>query len=121
MAFGRAGVCGTMDVVRRGSFGPTVRASRARDRAGVLFRVLAAVPLNYAATAATVILLARILPGTTAGASIAATFLSFTIFAFLAMTAFAVRHPLKAWALIGGLGIVAGLASWALIAAGGRL
>ncbi|NYF31725.1 MULTISPECIES: DUF3649 domain-containing protein [Sphingopyxis] len=92
--------------------------ARAREIAA---RALAAVPLNYAVTAALTMLIARLLPGGGAQASIGATMLSFAIFAGLAMTAFAVRSVAKLWIGLVVAGLVAGAADWLLIAAGGRL
>src|SRR3546814_14456794 len=55
-----------------------LRGARVRDIAA---RALAAVPLNYAVTSALTMLIARLLPGEAAQASIGATTLSFAIFA----------------------------------------
>lgn len=88
---------------------------------GIAARVVAAVPLNYAVTSALTMLVARLLPGDAAQASIGATTLSFAIFAGLAMTAFAVRSVAKLWLGLVATGLVAGAADWALIAVGGRL
>lgn len=84
-------------------------------------RALAAVPLNYAVTSVLTMLIARLLPGDAAQASIGATTLSFAIFAGLAMTAFAVRSIAKLWIGLIAAGLVAGAADWLLIAVGGRL
>ncbi len=97
---------------------PKLRGAGARDIAA---RVVAAVPLNYAVTSALTMLVARLLPGDAAQASIGATTLSFAIFAGLAMTAFAVRSVAKLWLGLVATGLVAGAADWALIAVGGRL
>ena len=83
--------------------------------------VLAAVPLNYAVTAALTMLVARLLPGGAAQASIGATLLSFAIFAGLAMAAFAMRSVAKLWLVFVAIGLVAGGLDWLLIALGGRL
>ena len=95
-----------------------LRAARARDFAA---RALAAVPLNYAVTSALTMLIARLLPGDAAQASIAATTLSFAIFAGIAMTAFAVRSALRLWIGLIAAGLAAAAADWLLIAIGGRL
>ncbi|KGB53761.1 hypothetical protein OVY29_03615 [Sphingopyxis sp. SE2] len=97
---------------------PKLRGAGAR---GIAARVVAAVPLNYAVTSALTMLVARLLPGDAAQASIGATTLSFAIFAGLAMTAFAVRSVAKLWLGLVATGLVAGAADWALIAVGGRL
>ena len=96
----------------------TSRGNRWRE---VVFRALAAVPLNYGVTSALTMLVARLLPGGAAQASIGATLLSFAIFAGIAMTAFAVRSVAKLWAAFVGVGLVAGGADWLLIHWGGRL
>jgi hypothetical protein len=79
------------------------------------------VPLNYAVTSALTMLIARLLPGDAAQASITATMLSFAIFAALAMAAFAVRSVAKLWIGLAAAGLIAGAADWLLIAIGGRL
>lgn len=84
-------------------------------------RALAAVPLNYAVTAMLTMLVARLLPGGAAQASIGATLLSFILFAGIAMTAFAVRSTLKLWFGLVAVGLVAGGIDWLLISIGGRL
>ncbi len=84
-------------------------------------RTLAAVPLNYAVTAALTMLVARLLPGGAQQASIGATMLSFAIFAVIAMAAFSVRSVRKLWAVLIGIGVVAGALDWLLIMWGGRL
>ena len=95
-----------------------LRAARGRDIAA---RALAAVPLNYAVTSALTVLIARLLPGGGAQASIGATMLSFAIFAGIAMTAFAVRSALRLWIGLIAAGLAAAAADWLLIAIGGRL
>lgn len=94
------------------------RSKRWRD---VAARAIAAVPLNYAATSALTMLLARLLPGGPQQASIGATLLSFLIFAGFAMTAFAVRSVSRLWMGLIATGVVAGLADWCFIIWGGRL
>ena len=95
--------------------------SRGAGWRDIAARTLAAVPLNYAVTSALTMLIARLLPGDTAQASIGATTLSFAIFAGVAMTAFAVRSVAKLWVGLIAAGLVAGAADWLLIAVGGRL
>ena len=95
--------------------------SRGAGWRDIAARTLAAVPLNYAVTSALTVLIARLLPGGGAQASIGATMLSFAIFAGIAMTAFAVRSVAKLWLGLVATGLVAGAADWALIAVGGRL
>ena len=95
--------------------------SRGAGWRDIAARTLAAVPLNYVVTSALTVLIARLLPGDAAQASIGATTLSFAIFAGLAMTAFAVRSVAKLWIGLVTAGLVAGAADWLLIAIGGRL
>ena len=95
--------------------------SRGAGWRDIAARTLAAVPLNYAVTSALTILIARLLPGDAAQASIGATTLSFAIFAGLAMTAFAVRSVAKLWIGLVAVGLAAAAADWLLIAIGGRL
>lgn len=97
---------------------PISRGAGWRD---IAVRTLAAVPLNYVVTSALTMLVARLLPGGAQQASLAATTLSFAIFAALAMTAFAVRSAARLWMGLIATGVVAGLADWCLIAWGGRL
>lgn len=87
----------------------------------ILARTLAAIPLNYAVTAALTMLVARLLPGGAVQASTGATLLSFAIFAGLAMAAFGVRSLARLWLGMIGVGLLAGLADWLLIVQGGRL
>jgi len=87
----------------------------------VALRTMAAVPLNYVCTALLTVLLARILPGSPAQASIAATLFTFAIFASIAMAAFAVRSVTKLWLALIAVAAAAALADWLLIATGGRL
>src|SRR3546814_20658191 len=95
-----------------------LRGARVRDIAA---RALAAVPLNYAVTSALSMLIARLLPGEAAQASIGATTLSFAIFAGIAMAAFAVRSVATLWIGLFAAGLVEGAADWMLSALGGRL
>ncbi|WP_447765111.1 hypothetical protein [Sphingopyxis panaciterrae] len=91
------------------------------NRRDVTLRTAAAVPLNYALTSLFTVLLARILPGAPAQASIGATLLSFAIFAGIAMLCFAVRSVSRLWLAMIGAGVAFALADWLLIASGGRL
>src|SRR3546814_18075059 len=95
-----------------------LRGARARDIAA---RAFAAVPLNYAVTGALTVLIARLLPGDAAQASIGATTLSFAIFAGLALPAFAVRSVAQLWIGMVAVGLAASPAAWLLIALGGRV
>lgn len=95
--------------------------SRSSGWKDVALRALAAVPLNYAVTAALTMLVARLLPDGAAQASIGATLLSFVIFAGIAMAAFAIRSAAKLWIGLVAIGLLAGGLDWLLIALGGRL
>ena len=101
--------------------------SRVANRAGgngwqeLAARIVAAVPLNYAVTAALTMLVARLLPGGPQQASLGATMLSFPIFVAIAMTAFAMRSVPRLWAVLVGMGLAAGALDWLLIMWGGRL
>src|SRR3546814_20131772 len=95
-----------------------LRGARVRDIAA---RALAAVPLNYAVTSALTMLIARLLPGEAAQASIGATTLSFAIFAGIAMAAFAVRPVAKLWTGLVDARLGAGAADMQLVAWGRRL
>ena len=100
------------------------KAARTIEKAAwpdVVLRTIAAVPLNYACTALLTVLLARLLPGSPAQASIAATLFSFAIFASIAMAAFAVRSVAKLWLALVAVAAAAAIADWLLIATGGRL
>jgi len=99
----------------------TARVARKSGWRDVALRALAAVPLNYAVTAALTMLIARLLPGGAAQASIGATLLSFILFAGIAMAAFAVRSTVKLWLGLVALGLLAGGVDWLLISIGGRL
>src|SRR3546814_19556489 len=89
-----------------------LRGARVRDIAA---RAFAAVPLNYAVTSALTILIARLLPGDAAQASIGATTLSFAIFAGLALTAFAVRSVANLWIGLVAAGTVPGVRESGLV------
>lgn len=101
----------------------TKAASRLRwaNRRDVALRTVAAVPLNYALTSLFTVLLARILPGDPAQASIGATLLSFAAFALIAMLCFALQSVARLWLAMIGAGVALALADWLLIAWGGRL
>lgn len=86
-----------------------------------MLRVLAAIPLGYAAGSLWAMALARILPGDRAQVTIAATLVAFALCAFAAMWAFAARSGWRAvWTLllIGGLG---GAVTWLSIQITGRI
>lgn len=99
----------------------TTGVKRRREHVDVALRVVAAVPLNYGVTSLTTVLLARILPGEPANASIGAAMLSFLVFAIIAMAVFAVRSVARLWLAMLALAALVGVADWLLIASGGRL
>lgn len=108
-------------VTRTTSRAGAVPHRRGTHRREVALRTLAAVPLNYGVTAALVMLLARLLPGSPLQASIGATLLSFAIFAAFAMTAFAVSSVSRLWIMMLATGSLAAAADWLLLGWGGRL
>lgn len=99
------------------------RASRTKraSRWNVGARVLAAIPANYALTSLAAAWIARMLPMPSAEASVAATLLSFAIFAGIALTAFAVRSLARLWLWMAGAGLVLGACLWLSFAGGGQL
>jgi hypothetical protein len=96
-----------------------IRAS-AWMRLDVALRVMAAVPLNYALTSLIVVLIARILPGGPVQAALGATLPSFTIFALIAMAAFAARSGFRFVLGMIAAGALVGALDWLLLA-GGRV
>jgi len=95
------------------------RARWAR-RGDIALRVLAAVPLGYAASSLWAMALARLLPGTRSGATVAAALVALTLCAVAAMWAFAARSGWRAvWTIVLAGGVAAAVA-WLSIAATGR-
>jgi hypothetical protein len=84
-------------------------------------RVLAAVPLGYAAASLWAMALARMLPGDRAEATVAATLIALALCAFAAMWAFAARSGWHALWTLALLGAVAGGIAWISIVSTGRL
>lgn len=84
-------------------------------------RIVAAVPANYLLTSLATACLARLLPMPAPEATIAATLLSFALFAVIALTAFGVRSVASLWLWMSGAGVVLGGILWLSIMAGGRL
>lgn len=91
------------------------------SRWNVAARTLAAIPANYVLTSLGIACLARLLPMRPEEASVAATLLSFALFAMLALTAFAVRSVARLWLAMAGAGLLLGGGLWLSIAMGGRL
>ncbi|MBB3349942.1 hypothetical protein [Sphingomonas sp. BK069] len=95
------------------------RARWAR-RGDLTLRVIAAVPLGYAVASLWAMALARLLPGTRSGATVAAALIALALCAVAAMWAFAARTGWRAtWTLL-ALGAVAGAIAWSSILTGGR-
>lgn len=94
---------------------------RGVSRWNVATRVLAAVPANYLLTSLATACLARVLAPSPAEASVAATLLSFALFAALALIAFAMQSVIRLWLCMIGAGLVLGGGLWLSLAAGGRL
>lgn len=84
-------------------------------------RVIAAIPLGYAAASLWGMALARLIPAAASEASTAGQLVAFVLCAGFAMWAFAARSGWRATWTIALAGAVAGAAAWALIASGGRL
>lgn len=84
-------------------------------------RIVAAIPANYLLTSLATACLARLLPMPPAEATIAATLLSFALFAVIALTAFGVRSVVALWLWMLGATVVFGGILWLSIMAGGRL
>jgi hypothetical protein len=87
----------------------------------MVLRIVAAVPLGYAVGSIWAMVLARLLPGDRAEATVAATLAAFALCAVPAMWAFAARsgwHALRSLALLGAAGAII---VWASVAATGRL
>lgn len=95
------------------------RARWAR-RGDIALRVVAAVPLGYATASLWAMALARLLPGTRSGATVAATLIAIALCAVLAMWAFAARSGWRALWTIAAAGGVAGAIAWIAIRHGGR-
>lgn len=84
-------------------------------------RVIAAVPANYVLTSIVTALLARHLPMAPAEASIAATLLSYAVFAVIAMAAIAASSITRLWLWMGGSIVTLGALLWLSLQVGGRL
>lgn len=96
------------------------RARWAR-RGDIALRVVAAVPLGYATASLWAMALARLLPGTRSGATVAATLIAIALCAVLAMWAFAARSGWRAMWTIAAAGGVAAAIAWISILHGGRV
>lgn len=84
-------------------------------------RVFTVFPLGYAATSLVVMAMARILPGDRAQVTVAASLLSFAIYAALIVYIFAAASAARAFLTTLAICAVAGGITWASIVSGGRL
>lgn len=96
-------------------------ATRLTARLSVWGRVLTAFPLGYGVTSLVVMALARLLPGDRAQVTVAASLLSFALYAGLIVFIFAARSAGRALVITLAIGVVAGGLTWASILTGGRL
>lgn len=87
----------------------------------MVLRVLAAIPLGYAAASLWGMALARLLPATAAEATITGQLVAFALCAGFAMWAFAAPSGWRATWTIVTLGAVAAAITWLMVNAGGRL
>ena len=97
------------------------QAATGGGRLAVTGRVIAAIPANYVLTSIITALLARHLPMATAEASMAATLMSYAVFAVIAMVAFSASSSVRLWMWVGGATLVLGALLWVSIQMGGRL
>lgn len=98
-----------------------MQADKGDGRLAVAGRLIAAVPVNYVLTSIVTALLARHLPMATAEASMAATLMSYAVFAVIAMVAVAATSSLRLWLWMGGATLVLGSLLLLSIQIGGRL
>ena len=90
---------------RKGAKGPTLR-----QRLDVAARAVAAIIVGYVFAALSTAVLARLLPGGAEEATIAATLLSFAVYASVAVWAFADAKTWRVWlGLIAGSGLLAAI------------
>ena len=98
-----------------------IQADKGGGRLAVTGRLIAAVPVNYVLTSTVTALLARHLPMATAEASIAATLLSYAVFAVIAMVAVAATSSRRLWLWMSSATLTLGALLWLSIQIGGRL
>lgn len=98
-----------------------IQADNGGGRLAVVGRLLAAVPGNYVLTCIITALFARHLPMATAEASLAATLLSYVVFAVIAMAAVAASSATRLWLWMGGATMGLGALLWLSLQMGGRL
>lgn len=83
--------------------------------------MLVALPLNYAFTAVATGFTARFLPLDPGQAALAATLVSFAVFAVIVLAAFSVRSIARLWLLMTLTGVSMALLTWQSILLQGRL
>jgi hypothetical protein len=98
-----------------------IRRRSAAPRRELAARIVAAIPANYLLTSLATACFARVIPGPPEEASIAATLISFALFAGLALAAFAVRSVARLWLWMIAAMLILGGGLWLSIIAGGRL
>ena len=100
--------------------GHSYAQARWARRGDIALRVLAAVPFGYAASSLWAMALARLLPGTRSGTTVAAALIGLALCAVLAMWAFAARSGWRAVWTISVAGGVAAAITWLSITVTGR-
>lgn len=99
--------------------------SKGAARRSVMSRILAAVPANYLVTSLVTACAARLMAHglgvNPAEASVAATLLSFAVFATIALFAFGLRSIARLWLWLVLGGAVSGGLFWLSLGMGGRL
>jgi len=94
-------------------------------RGEIVARLIAAIPANYLVTSAATACIARLLwrgmGVDPANASVAATLISFALFAVLALVAFGARSVVKLWLWLAGSGLTLGITLWFSLSAGARI
>ncbi|MBN9145859.1 MULTISPECIES: hypothetical protein [unclassified Novosphingobium] len=97
------------------------RAGIRRHRLHVFSRAIAAILGGYVVTSLAVACLARLLPMRAAEASIAATLVSFAIYAGIIVTVFSARSMLRVWISLGSALLLLGAGLYVSILTGERL
>lgn len=92
-----------------------------RRTGDMVLRILAAIPLGYAAASLCAMALARVLPGDRAQATVTATLVALALCGVNAMWAFAARSGWRAVWTLALFGAACGAIAWTSIDATGRL
>ncbi len=100
---------------------PVIMTGPWRRGGDMVLRILAAIPLGYAAASLWGMALARLLPASASEGSTIGQLVALALCACLAMWAFAARSGWRATWTIVLFGAVAGGITWISIASGGRL